>query len=103
MKSSLSRKKLDRIGDSIVTQNASMSETWEAIGRIEEWRASFSPPMRATYMMLRNAALPIDPRAIVSRRLKRMESIFAKLERVGRWPTHPGIGSCAPFIAALSR
>ena len=21
----------------------------------------------------------------------------------GRWPTHPGIGSCAPFIAALSR
>jgi Region found in RelA / SpoT proteins len=52
-----------------------------SIGRIEEWRASFSFPMRATYLILRNAALRIDHRVIVSRRLKRMESILAKLER----------------------
>ena len=98
MKSSLSRKELDRIGDTIVSPDASIRDGWKALWRIEEWRASFSLPMRATSMMLKNAALRIDPRVIVSRRLKRMEAIIAKLERGasvhGKLSTIQDIGGC---------
>jgi hypothetical protein len=98
LKSSLSNKALNRIGETLISAGSSNLEIFGALMEIEGWRASYSLPLRATYLMLRKAALGIDHRVIVSRRLKRMESIIAKLERAGdthgKLSTIQDIGGC---------
>ena len=98
LKSSLSKKELDRTGDILASKDSSSSDRDRAISIVSEWRASHTLPLRATYMMLRRAALAIDPQAVTSRRLKRMESIIAKLERGtdthGKISTMQDIGGC---------
>jgi len=98
LKSSFSNKELNRIGDTLISTGASNLEMMYALMQIERWRASYSLPLRATYSMLRKHALAIDSDVIVSRRLKRMESIIAKLERSatthGKLSTIQDIGGC---------
>lgn len=98
LKPSLSNKELDRIGAILASADSSSDERHRAISIVSEWRASHTFPLRATYMMLRRASLAVYPQIVMSRRLKRMESIVAKLERSagahGKLSTIQDIGGC---------
>jgi len=72
---------VNRAGEVLASLTSSPDERTEAIQIVNEWRASFVLPLRAVAKGMGQAALRINQFAIVSRRLKRMESITIKLRR----------------------
>src|SRR6267378_4979035 len=71
-----------------------------AIAVVESWRASHVSPLARVSAILRTMAKSFDPTATVSRRLKRMESIIAKLQRqpTMQLTTMQDIGGCRAIL-----
>jgi hypothetical protein len=65
----------------LASLESSADERTQAIRIVNVWRASFVFPLRAVAKGMGHSALRINKFAIVSRRLKRMESITIKLRR----------------------
>ena len=76
-----SRRAVDRAGATLTTPTASAAERREAIGVMNNWRAAHAVPLNAIQMNLRNYARAVSEEAFVAQRLKRRESIEAKLLR----------------------
>lgn len=91
----LSNNRINKAGDALISEDASRTLAFEVVN---QWRASYSGPMRVVALLLTRAALRINRQAIVSSRLKRMESIVAKLQRFKkgkmRLATMQDIGGC---------
>lgn len=57
-------------------------EQWtDAMGIVNNWRASHHFPLNTFQVTLRDRARRIDPRAVVTQRLKRVPSVTKKLQR----------------------
>lgn len=76
-----SRRAVDRAGATLSAQTASATERREAIAVMNNWRAAHAVPLNAIQMNLRNYARAVSEDAFVAQRLKRRESIEAKLSR----------------------
>jgi len=78
--SGLSNNQINRAGK-VLSAGVPGAETEQAYTVVNEWRASHSYPLRAIATVLRRNAVAVNRYALVSSRLKRMESISAKLQR----------------------
>jgi hypothetical protein len=81
----------------LASDDCSPEERETAQALVNDWRASFSFPLRVVYDWLRKASQEVEAVPLVSRRLKRMESIVAKLRRSGNvsnLSTVQDIGGC---------
>jgi ppGpp synthetase/RelA/SpoT-type nucleotidyltranferase len=76
-----SRNKVDWAGRVISTPDRSYEEWRQAIEIVNNWRSSHSYPLNCFQTNLRDRARKIDPKALVSQRLKRFDSIVKKLNR----------------------
>ena len=76
-----SRGAVDRAGATLIAPSASAQERREAIAVMNNWRAAHALPLNAIQMNLRNYARAASEEAFVAQRLKRRESIEAKLSR----------------------
>lgn len=76
-----SRKLVDWAGEVIVRDAATPNDLDEAFKIINNWRSSHSYPLLNFHMNLRRKANSIQSDALFSQRIKRMESLVAKLKR----------------------
>ena len=76
-----SKKAVDRAGITIVDSTASNAALQEALAVINNWRASHSFPLNTFQVNLRRRARTMDGRALIAQRIKRLNSIEAKLTR----------------------
>lgn len=74
-----SKKQIIKAGETIVKQTIDPKERLKAIQIIDNWRAAHAYPMHVMYMHLRQMAG--SKNIIVAERLKRLDSIIAKLQR----------------------
>jgi Region found in RelA / SpoT proteins len=79
--SKLSNKQINRAGKTLGSESIGGLNSAEAYTVVSEWRASHSYPLRAIATVLKRNALSVNSRALISGRLKRMESIGLKLRR----------------------
>lgn len=104
--SNISNRQLDREGAILISESASSQEKAAAQTIVNDWRASYSLPLRATYAVLRRSALETNSSAVVSRRLKRMESIVRKLHRGqdahGKLSRMQDIGGCRAVLGNIA-
>jgi ppGpp synthetase/RelA/SpoT-type nucleotidyltranferase len=76
------RSVVDRAGVSLVHPDEHFSKDLdEAYAVLNNWRSAHSYPLNTFQMTLRRKARNIDSKAVVSQRLKRLESITNKLHR----------------------
>lgn len=76
-----SKKAVDRAGAAIVDPFTGAAELQEALGVINNWRASHSFPLNTFQVGLRRRARTLDRSALIAQRIKRLSSIEAKLMR----------------------
>ena len=74
-----SRTRVDKAGDEI-TRSEDFMQYVNALGVVNNWRASHQYPLNTFQMTLRRKAQKIDKLSIVAQRIKRFESIHRKLE-----------------------
>jgi uncharacterized protein YfkK (UPF0435 family) len=74
-----------------------------ALDVLGAWRTSHAYPLQTVYMSLRERAKKIDPKAIVSQRLKRVPSIVVKLQRNHnmKLSTVQDIGGCRAVVSDI--
>ena len=76
-----SKKQVQRAGDNLLNYDAESAEFEAAIPIFYNWRSAHAFPMQIMLDLLRKHAIKIDKQAIAVQRLKRVQSIFAKLLR----------------------
>jgi putative GTP pyrophosphokinase len=76
-----SRKKVNRAGDTLLSETSSPMDKAKARVVLGNWRACHAYPINTFQATLRGKLNTIDPNAIVAQRLKRTPSILAKLSR----------------------
>lgn len=101
------RHQVDIAGQALVDAGASPSHVDEnALRIISNWRAAHAFPLQVIKMMLKMRARRIDPRALVSQRLKRLPSIRRKLLRdqtdTIRLSQMQDIGGCRAVMTNVS-
>jgi hypothetical protein len=77
----ISNSQVNKAGDVLREDNPDIFLEVEAVDLVARWRATFSGPLRSVTAILRRATIQINRGAVVSNRLKRMDSITAKLKR----------------------
>ncbi len=78
-----SRNQIIKAGKTVRKDNVSEPEIENAVLVIDNWRAAHAYPLHVIYMNLRHMAAS-KPNIVVAERLKRLESILAKLRRETR-------------------
>jgi hypothetical protein len=75
------------------------------IAVVDSWRATHIYPLRSVTTILRRNVKIFDPAATVSRRLKRMEAIIAKLQRYPtmQLTTMQDIGGCRAIVESIEQ
>jgi putative GTP pyrophosphokinase len=76
-----SKSQIRKAGKAILNQDNETDVYINAFEKIENWRSSHGYPINTFQATLRHKLKIIDPTALVSQRLKRMESILNKLYR----------------------
>ena len=76
-----SRKKVNSAGKVIISAEIGSKEFDSAARVFLNWRSAHAFPMQIMLDFLRKNSLKVDKRAIAVQRLKRIFSIFAKLDR----------------------
>lgn len=81
-----SRTKVDLAGDVLICDdpNLAVEKLDEAFEVIDNWRSSHSWPLQCIRVTLNNRAKKMSKKSLVAQRLKRLESIEAKLRRFGK-------------------
>jgi hypothetical protein len=81
-----SRTKVDWAGDVLICDDPNLAVVTldEAFGVIDNWRSSHSWPLQCIRVTLNNRAKKASKKSLVAQRLKRLESIEAKLRRFGK-------------------
>src|SRR5258708_37254816 len=102
---SYSRSRVDGAGDTLIRLSTpqtmvEVEELNEALGIINNWRASHRVPLNSMQVTLRGRAKKIDTKAIVPQRLKRLQAIEAKLRlNVGmKLSRMHDIGGCRAIV-----
>ena len=98
----LTGKQINKCGDCIANQEKySASEYSEAMDVLSQWRYAHEAPLELALEMLENAALKIDSKAIVAKRLKRTASIKSKLKRFPNMnlKTMQDVGGCRAILS----
>jgi ppGpp synthetase/RelA/SpoT-type nucleotidyltranferase len=75
------RNQVDNAGEIFIDDDASVADLIEPWKILNNWRASHAYPLNALQIWLRRIATSVDEKAVVSQRLKRLESIERKLVR----------------------
>jgi ppGpp synthetase/RelA/SpoT-type nucleotidyltranferase len=100
------KKQLNDAGDVLRSEDAGRSETTSAFLVIENWRSAHSKPLHIATTLLRRATLKVQKYATVSSRLKRMDTIVAKLKRAQtqslELSTMQDIGGCRAVMWDIS-
>jgi hypothetical protein len=105
LQSTLSNKAINRAGRVLVRADADPAEREGALQAVNEWRGSFFFPLRVISGWLEHSSKRVNEKALVSRRLKRMESIVTKLGRPGgvkNLSTMQDIGGCRVILPTLA-
>lgn len=90
----------NRAGQVYISPNANTDDKAKALGIINNWRAAHAYPLQIIYMYLKTHA-PDD--ALVAQRLKRLDSITAKLERFPdmRLSAMQDLGGCRVIVNTI--
>ncbi|MDD3772043.1 MAG: RelA/SpoT domain-containing protein [Weeksellaceae bacterium] len=81
---------IERLGERITSSDKILTEDIELL---QEFRKSFKDPLSNTFDVLRTLTMKVDKKAIVTCRIKRIDTIIRKLKRFknnpsGRMPLH---------------
>ena len=98
-----SKSKINNAGRMMRDENLSSDEYENAVKIIDNWRAAHAYPMHVIYMHLRRMAQPQD--YIVAERLKRLDSIVAKLKRqptMALWKMQD-LGGCRFIVPTIDK
>lgn len=100
-----SKSEVDRAGKALTGQGVTVAEFQNALGVINNWRASHSFPLNTFQVSLRTKARRIDDQALVAQRIKRLSSIELKLSR---FPTMKisqmqDIGGCRAVLRNIAQ
>src|SRR5436305_2225197 len=92
---SYSRVEVNRAGRRLADSAAPM-ELDNAIAIIHDWRLAHNKPLNGMYMSIKRRALQMSRSSVIAQRLKRLESIQAKLVRgeVEKLTQIQDIGGC---------
>jgi len=76
----------------------------QALGIINNWRASHAFPLNALHVTLRGRAKKVDPNVLTAQRLKRLSSIEAKLRRFPdmKLTQRQDIGGCRAVVEGVA-
>lgn len=100
------RGRIDAAGD-VLIQPAPLwqDDLDEALQVVNHWRSCHSFPLQVIKMTLLKRAKRVDPQALVAQRLKRLESITAKLEREDgmKLSRMHDIGGCRAVVRSVSQ
>jgi ppGpp synthetase/RelA/SpoT-type nucleotidyltranferase len=72
---------VDKAVRALLDKGVSQLEYQKNVKIFDDWRSCYAHPLLGTYVHTHNKAVEIESDCIVSQRLKRKESIFAKIER----------------------
>ena len=106
----VSKKKINRAGDILISDESTEEEKNEAIEILDNWRAIHSYPMHVFKVRLKNKATSVDSTALTAQRLKRVPAIINKLKR--KYNGHPptmklsqmqDIGGCRAVLSNVSQ
>lgn len=75
------RETFNAAGNALIAKDAQGLGMDQALGIINNWRASHAFPLNALHVTLRGRAKKVDVSALTAQRLKRLSSIEAKLRR----------------------
>jgi hypothetical protein len=76
------RGEVDRAGNDLAQSSFTLDGSRERVlAVVDNWRSCHSYPLHALTMSLRARVRPIDQRALIAQRLKRLTSIASKLQR----------------------
>ena len=97
-----SRRDVNAAGNRFVGRNSCL-DLQQSLAIINNWRSSHSFPLNAFYITLLHRAKKVDPKALVSQRLKRLASIEAKLIRFPdmKLTQMQDIGGCRAVVRDL--
>lgn len=76
-----SREEINRAGRRLTGDLSVSLDVDTAIAMIHSWRLGHNQPLNGMYMTLKTRAAKVSPAAVVAQRLKRLQSIGAKLAR----------------------
>ena len=97
-----SRSQIINAGKTIRQENSSAEEVKHAIDIIDNWRAAHAFPLHVIYIHLRRMC-ENDKDVVVAERLKRLDSIVAKLKReqsMNLW-TMQDLGGCRVIVPSV--
>jgi ppGpp synthetase/RelA/SpoT-type nucleotidyltranferase len=96
-----SKESVKKAGKAIIEKDVDSLEFKEAIPILHNWRASHAFPMQIMLDLLRKNALCVDKNVLVVQRLKRVRSIFLKLNNEHNMSLSrmEDIGGCRAILA----
>lgn len=97
-------REIDRAGRVLRDDHADPKDVLQALDVVRRWRSTHSFPLNTLQMSLRNAGHEVSPEAMIAQRLKRMESIEAKLKRLLSHSLHEmqDIAGCRCVVPTVS-
>jgi hypothetical protein len=104
-----SRTKVDAAGRTLTRSLGSLSlgEYDQVLSVVNNWRASHSWPLYVLEKGLRKMAIKIDKHAITAKRTKRLDALYAKLQRKGtstmRLTQMEDLGGCRAILRNVER
>ena len=108
-----SRKRVNLAGDTLIRlagaakwrTHETMTEYFDAVGVINNWRSSHSGPLLSMRMLLTRQAESADPSVLIAQRIKRLSSIELKLERFRtmKLSQMQDIGGCRAIVSSVSQ
>jgi hypothetical protein len=98
------REEINRAGRRLAGDESVALDRDDAITMVHSWRLGHNRPLNSLYMSLKGRAPKVSKAAIVAQRLKRLESIEAKLSRgeVQKLTQIQDIGGCRVVFPTLS-
>lgn len=94
-----SKKKIERAGKVLIKSNSTQDEIDEALRILNNWRSSHAYPLHVITNNLKRK----NPKAIVVQRLKRLDSIIAKLNRFPEMSLYKmqDLGGCRVIVDSI--
>jgi ppGpp synthetase/RelA/SpoT-type nucleotidyltranferase len=99
------KKRVQKAGESLISNDCSEDEYSEALNVLSNWRAAHSYPMHAILIFLRRKSFEVNNSAVVVQRLKRTPSILSKLNRFPSMKLHrmQDISGCRSVVKTVEQ
>ena len=99
-----SNTEVDRAARALLDEGISQADYLRNVKIFDDWRSSYAYPLLVMHIYTLKKAREIEEKCIVSQRLKRKESIFAKIERIQsiRASQMQDIGGCRVIFEGIS-